>query len=167
MAQKFIGVTLRLRWLCHLGSIICTLLLPFQVAAIGEVPAGHVASHGLERDIVNADGTGEGAGYFTFIEGIPDPLFIDRRAPSEATAFFTFTTAPFSTVPILNGNVIALLHPPGNFYVYLNPTPDGNWNDFKTFAQGQLIATLEFGTTQDVSTGLVQIGALRYFLWVT
>ena len=158
MVQKSIGLTLRLRWFCDLGSTICTLLLPLQVAAIGGVPGGHVASHGLERDVVNADGTGEGAGYFTFIEGIPGPLFTDPRAPSEATAFFTFTTAPFSTVRIVNGNVSALLHPPGNFYVYLNPTPNGNWMDFKTFAQGQLIATLEFGTTQDVSTGSVQIG---------
>jgi hypothetical protein len=158
MAQKSIGVTLRIHWLCHVGAILCTLLLCFQVAAIGGVPAGHVASHGLERDIVYADGTGEGAGYFTFIEGVPGPFFADPLPPSESTAFFTFTTTPFSTVRILNGNVSVLLHPPGNFYVYLNPTPNGNWNDFKTFAHGQLIATLEFGTTQDVSTGLVQIG---------
>jgi hypothetical protein len=32
-------------------------------------------------------------GYFTFIEGIPGPFF--SGAPSEATAFFTFTTARF------------------------------------------------------------------------
>jgi hypothetical protein len=158
MAQRLIVVTLRKRWLCHVGSILCTLLLPFQVAAIGGIPAGHVASHGLERDIVNADGTGEGAGYFTFIEGIPGPFFANPLPPSEATAFFTFITAPFSTVRIPNGNVVALLHPPGNFYVYLNPTPIGNWNDFTTFAHGQLIATLEFGTTQDINTGSVQMG---------
>jgi hypothetical protein len=51
-----------------------------------------------------------------------------------------------------------LIHPPGNFYVYLNPMPNGNWNDFTSFAQGQLIAILNFGTTQDVSTGVVQTG---------
>ena len=61
MAQRLIGVTFRKRWVCYVGAILCTFLLPFQVAAIGGVPAGHVASHGLERDIVNADGTGEGA----------------------------------------------------------------------------------------------------------
>jgi hypothetical protein len=155
---EIIVVTLRKRCLCHVGSILCTLLLPFQVAAIGGIPAGHVASHGLERDIVNADGTGEGAGYFTFIEGISGPFFANPLPPSEATAFFTFITAPFSTVRIPNGNVVALLHPPGNFYVYLNPTPIGNWNDFTTFAHGQLIATLEFGTTQDINTGSVQMG---------
>jgi hypothetical protein len=153
---RSIGVTLKIRWLCHVASILCTLLLPLQVAAIDRIPAGHVASHGLERDIFYADGTGEGAGYFTFIEGIPGPFF--AGSPSEATAFFTFTTARFATVVIPNGNVSALLHPPGNFYVYLDPTPDGNWNDFKSFALGKLIATLEFGTTQDVSTGLVQMG---------
>jgi hypothetical protein len=145
MAQRSMGVVLRVRWLRHVGSIFCTLLLAFHGAAIGGIPAGHVASHGIERDSVNADGTGEGAGYFTFIEGIPGPFF--SGGPSEATAFFTFTTAPFSTIPIPNGNVTALLHPPGHFYVYLNPAPNGNWNDFTSFAQGQLIGTLKFGTT--------------------
>jgi hypothetical protein len=156
MAQRSIGVTSRIGWLCQVSSIFCTLLLSFQGAAIAGIPAGHVASHGLERDMVNLDGTGQGAGYFTFIEGIPGPFF--SGVPSEATAFFTFTTALFSTIPVSNGNVTAFLHPPGNFYIYLNPTPDGNWNNFTSFAQGQLIATLRFGTTQDVSTGLVQIG---------
>jgi len=95
-----------MRWVCYVGSILCTLLLPFQVVAIGGIPAGHIASHGLERDMVNADGTGEGAGYFTFIEGIPDPFF--AGSPSEATAFFTFRTAPFTTQMIQNGVVTAL-----------------------------------------------------------
>ena len=39
------------------------------------MPGGHIGSHGLERDIIYADGTGEGVGYFTFIEGIPGPFF--------------------------------------------------------------------------------------------
>jgi len=121
-----------------------------------EVPAGQIASHGLERDAINADGTGEGVGYFTFLEGIPDPFF--SGVPSEATAFFTFRSEPFSTGIISNRNVAALLHPPGQFTVYLNKLPNGNWNDFNTFSQGQPIATFEFGTTQDVRSGSVQIG---------
>jgi hypothetical protein len=156
MAQRLIGVTLRMRWVCYVGSILCTLLLPFQVVAIGGIPAGHIASHGLERDMVNADGTGEGAGYFTFIEGIPDPFF--AGSPSEATAFFTFRTAPFTTQMIQNGVVTALLHPPGRLTVYLNAVPNGNWNTFATFSQGTPIAILQFGTTQDIRTDSVQIG---------
>jgi hypothetical protein len=117
---------------------------------------GQVASHGLERDAVNADGTGEGAGYFTFIQGIAGSLFSGQ--PSEATAFFTFKTGQFSTGVISNGSVTALLHPSGQFTVYLNNTPNGNWNDFNSFAQGQAIAVVEFGTTQDINTGSVQIG---------
>lgn len=124
--------------------------------AIAEVPAGHVASHGVERDAINADGTGQGAGYFTFIEGIPGPFF--SGASSEATAFFTFRSEPFSTSIVPNGTVVALLHPTGQFTVYLNESPSGNWNDFNTFSQGQPIATFEFGTTQDIRTGAVQIG---------
>ena len=65
-----------IRRLCPTPSICCALLLAFQGRpAEGAIPAGHVSSHGLERDMVNADGTGQGAGYFTFIEGIPGPLF--------------------------------------------------------------------------------------------
>ena len=156
MTHRSISITTRARRLGHVRSVICSLLLPLQGAAIAGVPAGHVASHGLERDIVNADGTGAGAGYFTFIEGIPGPFF--AGSPSESTAFFTFRTEPFSTQRIPNGDVIALLHPPGRFTIYLNPAPNGNWNDFNTFSQGQPIAVVEFGTTQDISTGSVQIG---------
>lgn len=156
MPHKALRVIATERRFCHVISTICTLIFSIQGLAIATVPAGHVASHGLERDVVNADGTGMGAGYFTFIEGIPGPFF--AGSPSEVTAFFTFTTEPFSTQRIPNGDVISLLHPPGRFTVYLNTAPNGNWNNFSTFSQGQPIAVLEFGTTQDISTGSVQIG---------
>jgi hypothetical protein len=38
-----------IRRLCPTPSICCALLLAFQGAADGAIPAGHVASHGLER----------------------------------------------------------------------------------------------------------------------
>ncbi len=82
MTQRSIGVTLKI----HVSAVVCTLFLPFQVAAIGGIPAGHVASHGLERDIVYADGTGEGAGYFTFIEGIPGQAVLDQIDPQRIKA---------------------------------------------------------------------------------
>jgi hypothetical protein len=140
-------------------TLICavgTLLICTQIPLAGAEPAGQVASHGLERDAVNADGTGEGAGHFIFIQGIAGSLFSGQ--PSEATAFFTFKTERFSTGVISNGSVKALIHPPGRFTIYLNNTPSGNWSDFTTFAQGQPIAVVEFGTTQDINTGSVQIG---------
>ncbi len=133
-----------------------TLFISTQIPIAAAEPSGQVASHGLERDAVNADGTGQGAGYFTFIQGIVGSLFSGQ--PSEATAFFTFKTDQFSTGVISNGSVIALLHPPGRFTIYLNTTPSGNWNDFTTFAQGKAIAIVEFGTTQDINTGSAQIG---------
>jgi hypothetical protein len=140
----------RLAWLT--GTLVVSTQIPISA---GE-PSGNVASHGVERDAVNADGTGEGAGYFTFIQGIAGSLF--SGTPSEASAFFTFLTEQFSTGVVNNGSVTALLHPPGRFAIYLNNTPSGNWNDFTTFAQGQSIATVEFGTTQDINTGSAQIG---------
>jgi len=140
----------------RLAWAIGTILISMQIAVIAAEPGGQVASHGLERDALNADGTGEGAGYFTFIQGIPGPFFAGQ--PGEATAFFTFKTERFSTGVIRNGSVTALLHPPGRFTIYLNNAPNGNWNDFTTFAQGHAIAIVEFGTTQDVNTGSGQIG---------
>lgn len=122
---------------CHAYSpILMIWLLSFfaQYSAAAEVPAGHIASYGIERDAINADGTGEGAGYFTFIEGIPGPFF--SGAPSEATAYFSFRSEPFTTSVISNGNVVALLHPPGQLTACLNKLPSGNWNDFNTFSGG-------------------------------
>jgi hypothetical protein len=137
-------------------AIAAFLVMPRNAHAQLSVPGGQVASHGLQRDAVNADGTAEGAGYLTFIQGIRGSLF--AGAPSEATAFFTFKTEQFETFIVSNGPVTAQLHPPGRFTIYLNNTPSGNWNDFSTFAQGQAIAVLEFGTTQDINTGSAQIG---------
>ena len=57
----------------------------------------------------------EGAGYFTFIEGIPGPFFTGPLPPSEATAFFRFTTARFSTVGIPNGECECAASSPGDF----------------------------------------------------
>jgi hypothetical protein len=155
MDHQRIEMMARALWLSRL-SMICTLIFCIQGIGNAQLPSGQIASHGLERDAVNADGTGEGAGYFTFIAGIPGPFFAGR--PSEATAFFTFRSAPFSTVPIPNGTVTALLHPPGSFTIYLNTAPNGNWNNFSSFSQGQPIAVLEFGATQDINDGSVQIG---------
>jgi hypothetical protein len=68
MAQRSVGVTLSMQWLCHIGRYFGTLrssdsdTLPSTRSA--GYPAGHAATHGIERDLVNADGTGEGAGYF-------------------------------------------------------------------------------------------------------
>jgi hypothetical protein len=149
-------ITVRTLQFWRLAWVTGTLLVSTQIPISGAEPSGQVASHGLERDAVNADGTGEGAGYFTFIQGVAGSLF--SGLPSEATAFFTFRTEQFSTGAINNGSVTALLHPPGRFTIYLNNTPSGNWNDFSSFARGQAIGIVEFGTTQDINTGATQIG---------
>jgi hypothetical protein len=151
-----INFTVNLLRFWRLAWATGTLFISTSSLSFAAEATGQVASHGLERDAVNADGTGEGAGYFTFIQGIAGSLFSGQ--PSEATAFFTFKTGQFSTGVISNGSVTALLHPPGQFTIYLNNTPSGNWNDFNSFAQGQAIAVVDFGTTQDINTGSVQIG---------
>jgi hypothetical protein len=85
--------TEHLRRLWQMAWATGTLFISTQIPIGAAEPSGQVASHGLERDAVNADGTGEGAGYFTFIRGIVGSLFSGQ--PSEATAFFTFKTEQF------------------------------------------------------------------------
>src|SRR5260221_6642362 len=87
------------KWLPRI-SIICTLILFFEGAGNAQLPASGIASHGVERDAVNADWTGVGGGYFTFIAGVPGTLF--SRVPRAATAFFMATSDPVSTVVVPN-----------------------------------------------------------------
>jgi hypothetical protein len=97
----------------RLAWVTGTLFVSTQIPISGAEPSGQVASHGLERDAVNADGTGEGAGYFTFIQGVAGSLF--SGLPSEATAFFTFRTELRALFP--HGFTIAF---------NTNPTPINN-----------------------------------------
>jgi hypothetical protein len=111
IAQRSMGVILR-----SVGyvTLVRYFVPPFfrskQRLSAGYPPV--VWHHTALRETVSTPMAEGGAGYFTFIGGIPRPSFAGPLLPSEATAFFTFTTARFSTVLIPNGNVNALLHPP-------------------------------------------------------
>jgi hypothetical protein len=80
------------------------------------------------------------AGYLVHINGITSSLF--NGSPSEATAFFTFSTDVLSLTPLpKNGDVALSLVSAGTFSVYYNMRPDGDWRNPGTFSSGQLIAT--------------------------
>ncbi len=84
------------------------------------------------------------AGYLTHLNGITSSLF--DGAPSEATAYLTFSTDVLSITPIANNGDVALsLVSAGTFNVYYNPHPGGDWGDTSTFSSGQLIATFVRG----------------------
>src|SRR6202040_1714558 len=85
-------------------------------------------------------GNAEVGGYFTDINGIgaSDSLF--NGIPSESTAFFTFhTTLSISSLPS-NGDITPLLGSAGQYDIYYNPAPKGDWSNPGSFAGGQRIA---------------------------
>ena len=80
------------------------------------------------------------AGYIVHINGINSSLF--NGSPSEATAYFTFSTDVLSLTPMPNNGDMALsLVSAGTFNVYYNSSPSGDWSNPASFTSGQLIAT--------------------------
>jgi hypothetical protein len=104
-------------------------------------PASQVVWQHVGRVYLNPD-TGKAvyAGYVVHINGISTSLF--NGAPSEATAFFTFSTDVLQLTPLPNNGDVALsLVSAGTFSVYYNTSPNGDWSNLSTFSSGQLIAT--------------------------
>jgi hypothetical protein len=86
-------------------------------------------------------GTGQGQvlAYFTFLDGIPGPMF--NGAPGESTAHFTLRSEPFSLQTFPNGDVLIGLLGTEVFTLYLDTTPDQNFSDPSTFSDGEPLAT--------------------------
>ena len=93
-------------------------------------------------------------GYFLHLAGIAAPLFNGK--PGETTAHFTFAANPFKARGVRNGALDLALDPVGEFSVFMQPEPEGNFDDPATFARGERIGTFQrtscvVGTTVDVS----------------
>jgi hypothetical protein len=120
-----------------------TLLLGFSTTSEAQpgVPAAAVVWQHVGRVYLNpSTGKAVWAGYVVHINGINNSLF--NGAPSEATAYFTFSTDVLSLTPMPNNGDVALnLVSAGTFNVYFNSNPNGNWSNPASFSSGQLIAT--------------------------
>jgi hypothetical protein len=128
-----------------LGVVAASTLLTVVSFAPSEaqerVPAAQTVWQHVGRIYLNP-GTGKAvyAGYVVHVNGISASLF--NGPPSEATAFFTFSTDVLSLTPLPgNGDVALYLVSAGSFNVYYNISPDGDWSNPNTFSSGQLIAT--------------------------
>jgi hypothetical protein len=105
------------------------------------IPAAEVVWQHVGRVYLNPD-TGKAiwAGYVVHLNGINSPLF--NGAPSESTAYFTFSTDILQLTPMPNNGDMALsLVSAGTFSIYYNARPNGDWSDPATFSSGRLIAT--------------------------
>ena len=78
-------------------------------------------------------------GYFLHLAGIDADLF--AGAPGEGAAHFTFAAVPFAARRVANGSLSLSLDPVGEFSLYLQRTPAGTFDDPRSFAEGERIAT--------------------------
>jgi hypothetical protein len=78
-------------------------------------------------------------GYLALIDPIAGSLF--DGAPSESTAYFTFSTDVAQLTPLPDNNDVALaLVSAGTFSVYYNASPAGDWSNPASFSSGKLVA---------------------------
>ncbi len=113
---------------------------------------GELAWYVTGRFYARPDGSVADYGYFLHLAGIEASLF--AGSPGEATAHFTFAAEPFTATGVTNGSLNLALDPVGDFAVYLQAEPGGNFEDPASFARGQRIATFRrvsvvVGTTID------------------
>lgn len=106
------------------------------------------------------DGSLADYGYFLHLPFADARLF--DGAVSETAAHFTFAAQPFRAKSAVNGALKLGLDPVGEFSVYLQRRPAGDFGDPVSFAQGERIATfrrasLAVGTT--VAASLAANGA--------
>ena len=81
------------------------------------------------------------SGYFLHLQGIEGPLF--DGDPSEATALFTFASAPFGASTVPNGALSIGIDMRGAFSLYLRDEPGASFDDANSFAAGRCIGTFE------------------------
>ena len=117
-----------------------------------KVPAGGIVWNSACEVYFNpSNGSGQVAGYFTYLPGIDD-LF--TGPPGLATARFTFRSDTLQLQPLApQGNLNVILAGAGVWKIYYNPTPAGDWSNLDSFSQGQVIAALTHGPKELIGTG--------------
>jgi len=133
-------------------------LVPVASVAYAQegLPASQVVWQHVGRLYLNPNtGRAVYVGYLVHIEGITTSLF--QGQPSEASAYFTFSTDVLSLTPMPNnGNIGLSLVSAGTFNVYYNTSPKGEWTNPASFSSGRLIAT--FTRTESLFPTIGPIG---------
>ena len=101
---------------------------------------GEVVWYVTGRFFTDSNGNLFDIGYFLAIQGIEASLFSDPTM-SEATAWFTFSAAPFSAASVDNGGLNIGVDATGSFSLYLLDAPGASFADTDTFSAGTCIAT--------------------------
>lgn len=127
--------------------------------------SGTVCWYVIGRFYTDANGDSFDAGYLPYLSGFPEPFF--AGAENEKQAYFTFCADKFTGTAFQNGNVSAVLFPPGNWTMYLLPTPVGNWRDplsFKGTEEQQIARWRRATTTMSTSIGTNALSLLTFEL---
>ena len=108
-----------------------------------KVPTARVVWQLVGKTLLNpATGAGQVLAYFTFIEGVSDPMFSGPPGPpSESTAHFTLRSLPFQTQFFPHGNILMGLLGSETFTLHVDPTPDQDFDNPESFSNGQQLAS--------------------------
>ena len=107
-----------------------------------KVPAARVVWQLVGKTLLNpGTGAGQVLAYFTFIEGVSDPMF--SGAPAESTAHFTLRSLPFETQFFPHGDILIGLLGSETFTLHVDPTPDQNFDNPESFSNGQQLASFK------------------------
>ncbi len=117
---------------------------------------GEVVWYVTGRFYAAPDGSIFDVGYFFHLPCVGDDLF--SGAPGEATAHFTFSSEPFQVSRLQNGDLQLGLDTTGDFSIFLNRRPAGDFANPASFARGEAIARFRrrhvvLGTTVQATPG--------------
>jgi len=123
-----------------LALLTAGLAVPIAAQPTG---AGGLVAHWVARLYIDlATGDGQCIGYFTSVAGIAGPFF--HGTPGEGTAYFTFRSDVFKLTALPSaGDLQPDLLSAGNYAIYLNRQPIGDWSAPDTFSSGQRIAAFK------------------------
>ena len=106
------------------------------------IRTGEVVWYATGRFYVGTDHSIQDVGYFVHLQGIEGPFFANDVL-SESAAHFTFASEPFTAANFSNASLNLGLDTVGAFSLYLQNEPQGTFDDPRSFAQGECIATFE------------------------
>ncbi len=104
------------------------------------LPNGRVAWYALGRFYSLADGRVYDAGYFSLLEPVLPADMFAGGSIGPGSAHFTFFAEPFSNTTIQQGALTVSIASVGDFTLYYQPTPQGDFGDPDSFSHGLPIA---------------------------
>ncbi len=140
---------------------VCLLIMPVRATADGggapqlTTPLGDIAFE-VVGQVSNPSATSsQQYGYLSLINGLSAEQIFTTGIPSgqnETTALFTFFTDAVTERVISNGR-LRIVNRIGTTTIYLDETPDGDFNNRDTFRDGTPVLTMDYRQQVILDTG--------------